>query len=76
MAITLVPRVFAICDLRFATEKASGRVSNAVPEKTSQSLDRKLLIANSECASHGGPSEDYGNEEHTTVAAFLPWRGS
>jgi hypothetical protein len=23
-----------------------------------------------------GPSEDYGNEEHTTVAAFLPWRGS
>ena len=22
------------------------------------------------------PSEDYGNEEHTTVAAFLPWRGS
>jgi hypothetical protein len=23
-----------------------------------------------------GPSEDYGNDEHTTVAAFLPWRGS
>ena len=23
-----------------------------------------------------GPSENYGNEEHTTVAAFLPWRGS
>jgi len=22
-----------------------------------------------------GPSEDYGNDEHTTVAAFLPWRG-
>ena len=21
------------------------------------------------------PSENYGNEEHTTVAAFLPWRG-
>ena len=23
-----------------------------------------------------GPSENYGNAEHTTVAAFLPWRGS
>jgi len=23
-----------------------------------------------------GPPEDYGREKHTTVAAFLPWRGS
>ena len=23
-----------------------------------------------------GPPENYGNSEHTTVAAFLPWRGS
>jgi hypothetical protein len=22
-----------------------------------------------------GPSENYGSGEHTTVAAFLPWRG-
>ena len=22
-----------------------------------------------------GPPENYGNSEHTTVAAFLPWRG-
>jgi hypothetical protein len=27
-------------------------------------------------AEREGPPENYGKEKHTTVAAFLPWRGS
>jgi hypothetical protein len=48
-----------------------GQRPRAVP------LRRSFVLANIERAGlKEGPSEDYGNEEHTTVAAFLPWRGS
>jgi hypothetical protein len=31
--------------------------------------------ANRQSVTYREPSENYGNAKHTTVAAFLPWRG-
>jgi len=40
--------------------------------RETKTANRKRPTANCELR---GPSENYGSGEHTTVAAFLPWRG-
>ena len=47
-----------------------GDLRNPSPHRPRPFISRTMTITKEE----GGPSEDYGNDEHTTVAAFLPWR--
>jgi hypothetical protein len=58
------------------TPNAKRQTPNAkrqTPNAKRQTPNAKRQTPN---AKRKGPPENYGKEKHTTVAAFLPWRGS